>query len=157
MYLSNFFGHDLDFDNAVSLFSIHHFIYMFCAFASVVLILRYAHKIKNSPYELFIRRGVALFLLLLEIAYHIHNWTFPRLSIPLHICSFATVMSIALLLTNKERIFKYLFFFGVLGGIVALMIPLSYGYSYMNFRYYHFIFLHCTIICVPLYYYKAYN
>jgi hypothetical integral membrane protein (TIGR02206 family) len=107
--------------------------------------------------EPYLKKGVAIFLILLEIMYHIHNWTYPRLSIPLHICSFATFMAIYLLLTDNERTFKYLFFFGTLGGAMALLIPLSLGYTYYNFRYYHFIFLHCTIIAVPLYYYKAYD
>lgn len=157
MILNNFFGHDLDFDNAVSLFSIHHLIYVLCGFCSILLILRYAKKIREYDKEYIVKRIVAVLLIILEIAYHVHNWTFPRLSIPLHMCSFATFMAIYLLLTDNQKIFKYLFFLGVLGGSVALITPLSYGYSYLNFRYYHFIFLHCLIISVPLYYYKAYN
>ncbi len=157
MVLGNFFDHDLDFSRAVTLFSIHHLIYVLCGALSITLVLRYAKKIKELNYEIYLKRGVAIFLIVLEIAYHIHNWTYPRLSIPLHICSFATFMSIYLLLTDNEKVFKYLFFFGVLGGCMALAIPLSLGYTYLNFRYYHFIFLHCLIISVPLYYYKAYN
>lgn len=157
MILSNFFGHDIDFDNAVSLFSIHHLIYVLCGLISIILILRYAKKIKSYDKEYIVKRVVAGLLIVLEIAYHVHNWTFPRLSIPLHMCSFASFMAIYLLLTDNQRIFKYLFFLGVLGGSIALITPLSYGYTYLNFRYYHFIFLHCLIISVPLYYYKAYN
>jgi hypothetical integral membrane protein (TIGR02206 family) len=157
MILSNFFGHDLDFDNAVSLFSIHHFIYVLCGISSIALILTFAEKLKNLKKEILIKRGLAIFLVILELSYHIHNWTYPRLSIPLHICSFATFMAIYILFTDNQRIFKYLFFFGVLGGSMALITPLSYGYSYLNFRYYHFILLHCLIITIPLYYYKAYN
>lgn len=157
MILNRFFGHDIDYSKAVTLFSIHHLIYVLSGITTVFLILKYAKKIKESNIEPYLKKGVAIFLILLEIMYHIHNWTYPRLSIPLHICSFATFMAIYLLLSDNERTFKYLFFFGTLGGAMALLIPLSLGYTYYNFRYYHFIFLHCTIISVPLYYYKAYD
>jgi hypothetical integral membrane protein (TIGR02206 family) len=157
MILNRFFGHDIDYSKAVTLFSIHHLIYVLSGITTVFLILKYAKKIKEMNIEPYLKKGVAIFLILLEIMYHIHNWTYPRLSIPLHICSFATFMAIYLLLTDNERTFKYLFFFGTLGGAMALLIPLSLGYTYYNFRYYHFIFLHCTIIAVPLYYYKAYD
>jgi uncharacterized membrane protein YwaF len=51
----------------------------------------------------------------------------------------------------------YAFFFGTLGGIMALVFPNSLGYTYYNFRYYHFLILHNVIIFVPLYFYKAYG
>ena len=135
MILNRFFGHDIDYSKAVTLFSIHHLIYVLSGITTVFLILKYAKKIKEMNIEPHLKKGVAIFLILLEIMYHIHNWTYPRLSIPLHICSFATFMAIYLLLTDNERTFKYLFFFGTLGGAMALLIPLSLGYTYYNFRY----------------------
>lgn len=157
MIMNKFFGHDIDYSKAVTLFSIHHLIYVLFGLTTIIVVLRYAEKIKASSFESRFKTVVAFLLIIMEIMYHIHNWTYPRLSIPLHICSFATFMAIYILFTDNERIFKYLFFFGTLGGIMALTIPLSLGYTYYNFRYYHFIILHCTIIFVPLYYYKAYH
>ena len=47
MILSGFFGHDIDFSKAVTLFSIHHLIYVLCGMSSILLILKYAKKIKT--------------------------------------------------------------------------------------------------------------
>ena len=50
-----------------------------------------------------------------------------------------------------------LFFVGIFGGLLALFIPNTLGYTFYNMRYYHFIVLHMSITIVPIYYYKAYG
>lgn len=157
IYLRTFFGHDINYDQAVRFFTIHHLIYVLVAFLAIFGTLRVAERIKSYYRENKIKVYIAFLLVSLEILYHVHNWTYPRFSLPLHICSFATIMNITLLLTNNKRIWNYAFFFGVLGGIMALSMPFSLGYTYLNFRYYHFMIMHFLIIAVPIYYYKAYN
>ena len=157
MVLNRFFGHDIDFDKAVTLLSVHHFVYVIFLVLSYALTLIYADRIKASSKERTIKVVLVGALFGLELFYHIHNWTYPRFSLPLHVCSFALFMNIALLLTDSKKVFNYAFFFGILGGSWALLIPLSYGYTYMNMRYYHFIIIHMLIVAVPLYYYKAYH
>lgn len=155
--IKRFFGHDIDWDHAVKLFGIHHLYYIMVAFFAIFGTLHFAPKIAARVNEKKFKYTIALLLISLEIMYHVHNWTYPRVSLPLHICSFATIMNITLLLTDSKRVFNYSFFFGVLGGIMALSIPFSYGYTYFNFRYYHFMIMHFLIIAVPLYYYKVHN
>ena len=121
------------------------------------LVLKYAKRIKATGKDYYLKRYWIVLIIVLEFMYHYHNWTYPRFSLPLHICSFAAIMSIVLLLTDSKRVFNYVFFFGTLGGIMALAFPTSYGYTFYNFRYYHFMILHCSIIAVPMYYYKAYD
>jgi len=156
MTLRTFFGHDIDYSKAATMFTIHHLILFLFGLTTVLLILKYATLIKES-FDTKFRIIVCSLLILLELAYHIHNWTYPRFSIPLHICSFAVFMNIGLLLTKKHKVFEYAFFFGTLGGAMALLFPNSLGYTYLNFRYYHFILLHSLIMMVPLYFYKAYE
>ncbi len=157
MFFETFFGHDIDFDKAATMFSIHHAIYILSGILTIVLIKRFANTIKASPHEHTIKKILVWFLIFMEIIYHIHNWSYPRFSIPLHICSFAVFMSIYILNTDSKKIFNYLFFFGTLGGIMALLFPNSWGYTYLNFRYYHFLILHNLLIAIPLYYYFAYG
>lgn len=157
MFFNTVFGHELDFSKAATMFSIHHAIYMFSAVITIVLIKKYAKVIRNHPHELRIRKIVVWTLVVLEISYHLHNWSYPRFSLPLHICSFAVFMSIYVLNTNSKRVYNYLFFFGTLGGIMALTFPNSWGYTYLNFRYYHFLILHNILIAVSLYYYFGYG
>lgn len=155
MTWTSFFGHDIDFDRAATMFTVHHLIYLCSVVLTIVLILRYADAIRDSRWNHQIKTTVFAFLIVLEVFYHIHNWTYPRLSVPLHICSFAVFMSLIILRTDSKRVFEYLFFFGTLGGIMALSFPNTYGYTYQNVRYYHFLILHNVLIAIPLYYYKA--
>jgi hypothetical integral membrane protein (TIGR02206 family) len=156
-YVLRFFSHDIDHDKAVQLFTWSHAMLVFFAFLTIFLTLKYSQAIYESANEEKVRNIAFAILIILEIIYHVHNWSGRIFSIPLHICSFAVVMNLTLLKTNSQKIFEYVFFFGVLGGFIALLIPISYGYPYYNIRYYHFIILHCIIIAIPLYYYKAYG
>jgi hypothetical integral membrane protein (TIGR02206 family) len=146
------------------MWTVHHAILVFFALVAIILTLYFALKIKVKENEKQIRYFIIGVLLILEFAYHIHNWTAPAairlergLSVPLHVCSFAVFMNIALLYTNSKKVFNYAFVFGTIGGFMAMILPNSLGYTYLNFRYYHFIVLHSVILSVPLYYYKAYN
>ena len=152
-----FFGYVIDPERAVSLFTWHHYLLIGCAIIAIYLPFQFSKKIRQSRYEHKIRNGAFLWLIILEIVYHAHNWFNGEISFPLHICSFAVIMSLGLLKTNSQRIFEYVFFFGVLGGFMALVVPFSYGFPYYNIRYYHFIFIHMTIIMIPLYYFHGYN
>ena len=157
MSFARFFDHDTNINLAATMFSIHHLIYASTAVITVFITLKFAKMIHNSVHEKAFRIGFIVVLLFFELSYHIHNWTYPRFSVPLNICSFALFMSVYLLATNNKRIFKYVFFFGTLGGILALVLPTTLGYTYYNFRYYHFWFVHSLLIAVPLYYYSGYN
>jgi len=157
MSLDRFFGHDINFDLAMKPFTWQHYLLILIGITCVVGGLLIADKIHNSRFEKRIKRGFALWLLLLEITYHIHYWGYGMFSVPLHICSFGVILSIALLLTDNYRVFEILFFVGIFGGLLALFIPNTLGYTYYNMRYYHFILLHASITIVPIYYYKAYN
>jgi hypothetical integral membrane protein (TIGR02206 family) len=155
--LENFFGYVIDPDKAVRLFTWHHYMLIGFGILAVVLPLQFSHVIYKSKHEARIRNIAFIWLLILEIIYHLHNWFAGEVSFPLHICSFAVLMNLALLKTNSQKIFEFVFFFGVLGGLMALLVPFSYGFPYYNIRYYHFILIHMTIIMIPLYYYKAYG
>ncbi len=164
MILTNFFGHDLDMSKSATMWTVHHAILVFFALAAIIGTLYLAVKVRAKENEKQIKYIFIGALLILELAYHIHNWTAPidirlerGLSVPLHVCSFAVFLNIALLYTNSKKIFNYAFIFGTIGGFMAMFMPNSLGYTYLNFRYYHFIILHSIILAVPIYYYKAYN
>ena len=157
MSFERFFGHDIDFDLAMKPFTLQHLLLVILGILCVVLTLKYATKIKNSKHEKLIKNVFLVWLIFLEISYHLHYWWFGLFSVPLHICSFGVMFSIAILITNSKKVFEILFFVGILGGLLALFIPNTLGYTYYNMRYYHFILLHMSIAIVPIYYYKAYD
>lgn len=157
MSFERFWNHDLDPSMAMQPFTWQHGILILLGILSVVFTLRYAKKVHNYKYEKRIKRGFAFWLLFLEIVYHLHYWTYGMFSVPLHLCSFGVMLSIIVLLTDSKKIFELLFFIGIFGGLIALFIPNSLGYTYYNMRYYHFILLHMSIAIVPIYYFQAYG
>ncbi len=157
MTFERFFGHDIDFSMSAQMWTIHHLILSLFALSSVIITLKISDRIKKSSKEQKIKYIFVGILIFLELSYHIHNWTYPRFSVPLHICSFAVFLSIVLLLTDNKKVWNYAFFYGTIGGTMALLLPNSLGYTYYNFRYYHYIILHSIILSIPLYYYKAYH
>jgi len=157
MSFERFWNHDLNPQLAMQPFTWQHGVLILLGVLSVVLTLKYAQNLKNSRYENIVKKSFAFWLLTLEIIYHLHYWTYGLFSVPLHICSFGVMFSVIILFTDSKKVFEYLFFFGILGGLLALFVPNSLGYTYYNMRYYHFILLHMSIAIVPIYYYKAYN
>jgi len=157
MSFALFFGQEINFDLAMKPFTWQHYLLISLGIASVVVTLLLANKLKKSRFEKRVKIGFAIFLIILELTYHIHYWAFGMFSVPLHVCSFGVILSVILLLTNKYKAFEILFFVGILGGLLALFIPNTLGYPYYNIRYYHFILLHMSITIVPVYYYKAYG
>lgn len=157
MSWTTFWDHNLDPSRAMQPFTWQHGILIILGILSVVLTMKYGKKIHAMQNEGKLKIGFAIWLLFLEFIYHMHYWTHGMFSVPLHICSFGVMFSITLLLTDNKKVFEILFFLGIFGGLLALFIPNSLGYTYYNMRYYHFILLHMSIAIVPIYYYKAYE
>ncbi|QMS85290.1 TIGR02206 family membrane protein [Candidatus Xianfuyuplasma coldseepsis] len=157
MSFERFWSHELNYDMALDIFTWQHVLLITLGVLSVVLTLHYAPKIKASNKEPIFKKIMVGILIFLELIYHIHYWSYGLFSVPLHVCSFGAMFSIALLLTNRKSIFDFVFFIGVFGGLAALFVPNSLGYTYYNMRYYHYILIHMMIVIVPVYYYKAYN
>lgn len=157
MDLREFFIHEVNSDFEISPYSFQNIIFVMIAIISIILILFFAKKIKKLKCEKKIKVSFALFLIILEVSYHIHNIINGFVSVPLHISSLSVILSIIILLTDNEKIFNVLFFFGVLGGITAFLMPDMVHYTYYHYRFYSFVLIHIGIIIVPLYYYKAYD
>ena len=77
MLLTKFFGHDLDMSKAQTMWTVHHAILVFFALIAIIGTLYFALKIKAKENEKQIRYFVMGVLIILELAYHIHNWTAP--------------------------------------------------------------------------------
>ena len=157
MSFERFWNHELNPALAMQPFTWQHGLLIILGILSVVLTLKFALRIRASKHENKIKKGFAFWLIFLEIIYHLHYWTYGMFSVPLHLCSFGVMFSISMLLTDSKKVFEFLFFIGISGGLIALFIPNSLGYTYYNMRYYHFILLHMSIAIVPIYYYKAYG
>lgn len=157
MNLKRLFSHEINFDLAMKPFSWQHGLLITLALLSIFFTLKYAKSIKNSSLEKKFKIAFAIWIFLLELIYHIHYWMHGLFSIPIHMCSIGAFFSIYLLLTDSKKAYQVLFLIGITGGLTALLVPDTLGYTYFNIRYYLFPIMHLNILIVPIYYYKAYG
>ena len=120
MTFERFWNHDLNPDLAMQPFTWQHGILILLGILSVILTLKFAAKIKNLTFEKRVKRGFAIWLLFLELIYHLHYWSYGMFSVPLHICSFGVMFSITILFTDSKKAFEFLFFIGIFGGLLAM-------------------------------------
>lgn len=109
-------------------------------------------RLSTMEKEPQIRRYVAYFLIVLEIVHIIIVVASGRLYLPFHLCAISYLLTIVLLLTNNKTVFEFVFYTGLIGGLVTFAIPELDHVGYNRFRFYQFIIAHSVIIMVPLYY-----
>ncbi len=153
----NFFSFDYNPDLKFDMFTSMHLV-MFIAFIGVmILFFLFKDKIHNSKNEKYFRYGLAAILLINEIILIIIEVGAGEVYLPFHLCSISYLLTIALLITNNEKIFVFVFFTGIIGGIVSFAIPEFGNGGYDRFRFYEFIIAHSAIIYVPIYYLTTYK
>ena len=153
----NFFSYDYNPDLKFDMFTSMHLVMFIMFIAVMVIFFLVKDKVFNSKYEKHIRYSLAAFLLLNEILLVIFEIRAGEIFLPLHLCSISYLLTIVLLITNNEKIFVFVFFTGIIGGIVSFAIPEFGNGGYDRFRFYEFIIAHSAIIYVPIYYLTNYK
>lgn len=85
------------------------------------IIFIFRNKIKaNKKLERRIRYIFALIIMVITTTYYLGNWIISGLAInklPLHLCYICNILSAIILIKPRKKIFNFLLFVGVLGGI----------------------------------------
>lgn len=105
--------------------------------------------------RLFLRSGIAVFLVVNELAWHIWNiaagtWTFQGM-LPLHICSVMVFASAILLVTKSYRLYEFQYFLGIAAAAQILFTPDAGMYAVPNFIFFQTFLAHGLIIFTALY------
>jgi hypothetical integral membrane protein (TIGR02206 family) len=102
-----------------------------------------------------IRFGLAIILVLNEIAWHLWNWLTGQWTIqtmlPLHLCSVLVWMSAIMLITRSYAIYEFAYFLGIGGAIQALLTPDAGIYGFPHFRFFQIFISHGTIVIAAIY------
>ena len=91
----------------------------------------------------------------MTLAYHIilassGSWTLKE-DLPLHLCSVsAFICCIIFFVKKKQFLFEFLFYCGIIGGLVSILTPQITLYNDNYFFYVMFYFKHASIIVIPL-------
>ena len=148
----SFFEYEYDPNVKFDMYTPMHLLMLGITTVLFILFFVFKNRIYNSPKEKQIRIGFAIFLIAVLITLITVDTIGGELYLPFHLCSMSYILTIILLLTNNEKVFGYVYFTGIIGGIVTFAIPDLYHAGYNRFRFYEFIIAHTAIILVPIYY-----
>ena len=78
------------------------------------------------------------------------NWSIKGEHLPLHLCSVsALICCVIFFIEKKQFLFEFLFYCGIIGGIISIMTPQITIYNDNYFYYFMFYFKHASIISIP--------
>lgn len=141
-------------DHPFVMFSSIHFITLGALTAGNLLLLILLMKHRDKKVVENFRYYLAGFLLLNELFFI--AWTIwadvwsVEYALPLHLCDAAVFLSIVMLVRNSYYIFEVVYFWGLAGGMQALITP-DLLYPFPHFRYLNFFISHGTLLTVIIY------
>ena len=112
-----------------------------------------SYRVKNQNMQIFLKSS-SLIIIGMTFAYHIilgssGAWTLKE-DLPLHLCSVSAIIcSVIFFVKKKQFLFEFLFYCGIIGGLVSILTPQITLYNDNYFFYIMFYFKHASIITIP--------
>ena len=112
-------------------------------------------KIKDKHIKTFMKIS-SLLVLFMTLANHIillinDSWTLKS-NLPIHLCSVSALICCFIGFTKKNQLlFEFLFYAGIIGGLLSILTPQITLYNEYYFFYIMFYFKHASIITIPLF------
>ena len=112
-------------------------------------------KIRDKHVITFMKIS-SLLVLLMTLSNHIillinDSWTLKS-NLPIHLCSVSALICCFIGFTKKNQLlFEFLFYAGIIGGLLSILTPQITLYNEYYFFYIMFYFKHASIIAIPLF------
>ena len=112
-------------------------------------------KIKEKHIKTFMKIS-SLLVLFMTLSNHIillinDSWTLKS-NLPIHLCSVSALICCFIGFTKKNQLlFEFLFYAGIIGGLLSILTPQITLYNEYYFFYIMFYFKHASIITIPLF------
>ena len=112
-------------------------------------------KIKDKHIKTFMKMS-SLLVLFMTLSNHIillinDSWTLKS-NLPIHLCSVSALICCFIGFTKKNQLlFEFLFYAGIIGGLLSILTPQITLYNEYYFFYIMFYFKHASIITIPLF------
>jgi hypothetical integral membrane protein (TIGR02206 family) len=132
---------------------LYHWIPILGVILGVTLIYVYRNRLRDYQYERYIRYGMAIAAIVMEISLHLWklgngNWHFPD-SLPIGLCAFSMFLGIYVMFTKSFKVYEIAYFWSI-GGVVSVLFPdIPYGPD--NLRYYLFLLSHMNFFFMYMY------
>ena len=120
----------------------------------MLLYFLFASKTKDKDLTLFMKIS-SLLVFAMTLSNHIilaidESWTL-RHDLPMHLCSVSALICCVIAFIKKNQfLFEFLFYAGIIGGLLSLSTPQIILYNEYYFFYIMFYFKHAAIIAIPL-------
>lgn len=133
---------------------------IFILIAIIITLYLFREKIRNNRLlDKNLRYYSSIISLIFLSLYYILEWSnngIKVFNLPLHICFISNILCIQLCFNKNKKIFNFVVFTGILGGISSLLSP-ALDLSFKYFRYYQFMICHISIIIIPVYFMLIYK
>ena len=112
-------------------------------------------KINEKHIKTFMKIS-SLLVLFMTLSNHIillinDSWTLKN-NLPIHLCSVSALICCFIGFTKKNQLlFEFLFYAGIIGGLLSILTPQITLYNEYYFFYIMFYFKHASIIAIPLF------
>jgi len=112
-------------------------------------------KIKDKHIKTFMKIS-SLLVLFMTLSNHIillinDSWTLKS-NLPIHLCSVSALICCFIGFTKKNQLlFEFLFYAGIIGGLLSILTPQITLYNEYYFFYIMFYFKHASIIAIPIF------
>lgn len=135
--------------HTISFMSIEYFIITLLTFLIIIFVYKFRDKLKKIFKEDRIRNIMGFILLTNIIIYQLSKgfsgqFRYVEL-LPIHLCHITNLAMSYMLLTNKKDMFKYLFYFVMIGPLPSVLIP-EIAFSYDRIGFWGFIISHNIIL-----------
>ena len=117
-----------------ALFTPAHFAPILAMIAVILLIRKYANRIRASKYEEKIRYGIAFALICSEMAYYWRLVALPELgpnpvdNLPIAVCGWAAIFGSYMIVGKNQKLFDIIYFWLLSGSLFALLTPTPLTY-----------------------------
>lgn len=150
--MAKFFAYDYT-GSPFELFGIWHLVALACIlFLNVGLL---AFRKASEKQHRILRITMAFILWIDEISWHVWNiywghWN-VRTMLPLHLCSVLIWLAGFMLIFKNYRIYEFIYFLGIGGGLQALLTPDAGIYGFPHFRIFQTIISHGLLVTSGIY------
>ena len=158
----NFFNYESPYRTGIfiKLNLVEKFLPIIIVFVMAILIFKFSDKFKNNKVlDKRVRIIVGIGFAIIYLSHYILRFAlygFDPIILPFQLCSISMFFAIILLFTKNKTIFNFVFYTGILGGLISLFIP-TFGYNSGYYRYYQYEVAHGVLILIPIYFLAVYE
>lgn len=131
------------------------------ALAAILLVL-FVGRFLNRKQNTIVLYLMGLILLFSSIysplrSYLLGNWN-TAIDLPLHLCGISGIICAILpFLKRKQALFDFVFYTGIIGGIMSMLTPQMNSYDGSQFAYIEYYIRHSIILVMPIYLLQNYG